>query len=245
MNKLVGRITHCAIAVTLLVIQVTLVQANAASVKYAASVDNYVVDLFPQSCYFSGRFTEQKQLIGLSDPLLSQGQIMFACDRGLTWYTQAPITEALIYSLGHQHFFYSQERQSIKPLTGRLHNNMGKLLVSIMGADTGYIDQYFKLIDEPRKDKIYRFVPKKKAMKKFIGELRLQKISINNDVTIVVEFDQPDVGSTQLTMAKVQYRESLSMVDCLMVLNNQKICQQFSMLNTLIEAEPYADAPSQ
>jgi hypothetical protein len=164
---------------------------------------------------------------------------MFAGDRGLTGYTDVPITEALIYSLGRQHFFYSQTQQSIKPLTGRLHNNIGKLLVSIMGADTGYIDQHFKLIDEPRMDEPYRFVPKKKAMEKFISELRLQKIGVNDDTTIVVEFDQPDVGGTRLTIAQVQYNGSGSMIECLSVLSNQKVCQRFLILNTLTEPKSY------
>jgi len=251
MNKLSRRLARCVyvIATVILVMNVAQVQqgnaasVNVATVTYVDSVDEDVADLLPRSCYFSGRFSEQKQLIGLPEPLLSQGRIMFACDRGLTWYTEAPIKEALIYSLGSQHFFYSQAQESIELLNSRLHNNIGKLLVSIMGADTDYINQYFKLIDEPRVDKPYRFVPRKKAMKKFIGELRLQKFSMNDgsatNPVIVVEFDQPNVGSTRLTIAQVEYRDSGSMVDCLAALKNQKICQRFSTLNTLTEPKPY------
>jgi hypothetical protein len=239
MNNLSDRLIHYVIAIVILAINLIAAHANADLVKYAVSVDEHLADLLPRSCYFSGRFTEQKQLVGLSEPLLSQGRLMFACDRGLTWYTEVPIKEALIYSLSRQHFFYSQTQQSIKPLTGRLHNNIGKLLVSIMGADTGYIDQHFKLIDESRVDKPYRFVPRKKAMKKFISELRLQKIGVNGDATIVIEFNQPDVGSTRLTIAQVQYHGSGSMIECLSVLRNQKICQRFLILNNLTETNPY------
>jgi hypothetical protein len=243
MNKFRGGLTQCVIAFVIFVIQLVPVHANDLAVKYLTSVDESLVDLLPRTCYFSGRFNEQKYLTGLSEPLLSQGQLMFACDRGLTWYTEAPIDEALIYSLGSQHFFYSQKHQSIKPLTGRLHSNIGKLLVSIMGADTGYIDQYFKLIDEPRANMSYRFVPRKEAMKKFISEFRLQRIVIDDgfsaDSTIVVEFDQPNVSSTRLTISQIQYRKGGSMLDCLGVFKHQKICQQFSMLNTLVEPKPY------
>lgn len=230
-------LTRYAVAIIALLAIAATAYADFTSLKKASITDARLANLFPQSCHLSGHFVEQKNLIGLSEPLLSQGQFMFACDRGLTWHTDKPINEALIYSLGRQHFQYSQETQAIAPLTGRLHNNIGKLLVGIMGADIGYIDQYFQLIDEPRTDdakagKPYRFVPRKKAMKKFISELRLQKNDAGGDANIIVEFDQPNVGSTVLTITQVQYREGWSRLSCLEVFNNNtRICERFSSLN--------------
>lgn len=71
----------------------------------------------------------------------------------------------------------------IKPLKGRLHSHMARLLNALMGADVGYMEEYFSVGHaEPGKVELR---PKKKNMQRFIQQLNLHKNEESVDISLV------------------------------------------------------------
>lgn len=123
----------------------------------------------PEGCYHAGEYEQQKTLVGIDKPLVTQGSFAFNCNQGLIWHTQSPITETIIYKIQGEHFMLRADG-STQVLDSRVQRALGKLLTHLIGGNSGYLQETFTLIET---ENSVELTPKNKQMQKFLHSLSI------------------------------------------------------------------------
>ena len=153
-------------------------------ITIADSTQHTALDnVLTKQCWFSGTFTQEKSLIGLPTPLMSNGKFLFDCERGLIWHTENPIVETKIYTTLLSHFTLNDKRE-IEALDGIIQTATAKLLLDIMSANTAVIANNF-IVDDSNPDNV-SLTPNSPFLKKGIQSIRLKKDSLQNALTITL-----------------------------------------------------------
>ncbi len=118
----------------------------------------------PKSCYQSGRYEQQKSLVGLTKLLETQGSFAFACDKGLLWHTAMPLNETLVYQLQGTTQLIKADGSTQK-LSGSLQRHLGKMLNHLLGGDSAYLEKTFVITAT---ESGIRLTPRKKRMENFL-----------------------------------------------------------------------------
>ncbi|MBX2809802.1 MAG: outer membrane lipoprotein carrier protein LolA [Cellvibrionaceae bacterium] len=177
----------------LLLISVSLAHSDDASLWHA---------LLPDACFFTGDFSQKKQLAGLPAPLVSEGNFLFYCDSGLIWNSLSPFSESLIYTDNNIHYRFQKKR--LQPLSGNAHKALAKILIALMRADTAYIDKHFAVSAQlPLDDDSLVHVtlkPKRKLLQKAVRYISLKK---THQHRVLFSIHGHGDDATEITMSNV------------------------------------------
>lgn len=116
--------------------------------SYSAAQDDSVVDssfLLPQpaDCRFSGKFVQQKQLLGLEQTLLSEGLFFHDCEIGIIWKTLGPIKETLIMQKTGTAFTV---RDGVSNQLNSTHSRqINKLILALIAGDNETLMSLFEI----------------------------------------------------------------------------------------------------
>ena len=111
----------------------------------ADSAEASLQAMLPDSCQFSGKFEQHKQLSGIPDPLVSSGQVFFSCHHGLIWQQLQPFNESVVYTNKGLHF-RSTGSSGAENLEGPQHEVTANLLINLLGANIEAIIDDFSLL---------------------------------------------------------------------------------------------------
>lgn len=158
-------------------------------------------EILPQTCQFSGEFTQQKQLKDIPAPLISRGNFLFSCQRGLIWKQTQPFNEALLYTKHNINFAISQDQ--VKPLKGSIHHALSKILMGLMRGDLDYIEKNFSVHphDQSRANH-FLLKPINKKMQKAIEHIVLWKTEASG--TVHYQINDSRQQQTQVSIENLQ-----------------------------------------
>ena len=88
---------------------------------------------FPQSCYHSGSFEQQKHFAGVNKAIVSKGRFAYSCEYGLLWKTEQPILERMVYPLKQPPMKVFDGMVEHRP--GRVARSLGRLLNHLVGGN--------------------------------------------------------------------------------------------------------------
>ena len=96
-----------------------------------------------QGCSFTGSFTQSKDVVGLADPLLSEGVFYYHCEAGVIWKTERPISQTLVFRKTGKAFSVQQPMvTSLKSAQGKI---LGRLLNSLIGGNQNELSEQFEI----------------------------------------------------------------------------------------------------
>ncbi len=169
----------------------------------------------PNSCNFSGTFTQEKQLQGLPKPLQSSGDFFFSCDYGLVWQTARPIKEIRIYTTENIHFSIA-ENQEPQTLSGIANFYLAKLLLDIMSGNTKqlYTDYNVNINNAEKLD--ITLTPKNKYLKKGLKSIQFLKgLADKENTSIKVNITDANQQVTAMSITEnTQYTDKKAIALC-------------------------------
>lgn len=201
------------------------VQNVSADNKNENSSVNAVVSLahyLPESCYQTGRYTQQKSIAGINKILETEGSFAFACDKGLLWHTAQPLNETLLYQLqgGTQLIDADGNRQK---LTGTVQRHLGQMLNNLLGGNSAYLEKSFVIAAT---EKGIQLTPRKKRMEKFIRNIHITRAGD----TVAIRMQHQGEEFTAIRVFALLPLPSLNAVQCAELLaGNDSValaCQQ-------------------
>ncbi|WP_189405634.1 outer membrane lipoprotein carrier protein LolA [Alteromonas halophila] len=158
--------------------------------------------IFPDSCHFSGQFSQQKAVKGLPMPLKSRGDFYFSCELGLIWHTQAPFQEALLYANASDSYRVN-ERGDIEPLSGVAKYAMSNIFLRVLKGDTDYFAQMFT-VRRAENESGTELLPDSAFMQKGIKRILISKQRDDNDaVTLNIHIDDTTGQRTAVTINQI------------------------------------------
>jgi len=134
----------------------------------------------PEGCYHSGEYQQQKTLVGMDKPLITDGSFAFNCNQGLIWHTQSPITETVIYKAQRDSIIIRADG-STQVLDSRVQRALGKILNNLVGGNSEYLQQNFSMLE---KDNSVELTPKNKQMQKFLHSLNIAPQTDSVNITL-------------------------------------------------------------
>lgn len=203
-------------------LSIAIVLASGASLAMP-TLEEALTSTLPQACHVAGDFREAKELTGLDIALNSTGRFIFSCEQGLVWLSQTPVKQALLYGHHGQHVELKANQSFVTPISGTLHTHLSRLLLAIMGSDFDYLAKYFSVSHADTDQSITTLTPKQEAMTRFINALIITK----TDEGAIIEFNQPNVGRTTLTINNTKILDAITLPQCMSTLNHGYLCQQF------------------
>lgn len=168
--------------------------------------DNILDKYLPETCYQTGEFEQQKPLANTNKLLTTHGRYAFACDKGLVWHTESPLMETTLYQLNGRAWIKSAD-QPMQPLTGKIHQQLGKILNQLIGGNQLYLEKHFVISET---NDILILTPRKSRMKKF-----LQVIEITRSEQVVdIKLQHPNNHFTSVVITHIQNLASLNEDQC-------------------------------
>lgn len=152
----------------------------------------------PSSCIFSGKFVQEKSIAGLEQPLLSAGEVFFACEDGLIWKNNQPFKESVIYTKNNFHF-RSTDNSDFQPLEGPQHELLGMMLINMMSGDVQSILADFSvhtdsIQENGEKTKRWLLTPESDFLRKGITRIIIEKSTARAvNISLIDHFDQTTV----------------------------------------------------
>ncbi len=178
-----------------------------------------LLSMLPQTCVFSGSFKQNRELVGLPVPLVSQGRFFFSCEQGLIWQTQSPINETLIYTKAQLHFSLDQNNE-LQVADSLIHNYLGRLLLSLMGGDIEYLQKNFAISEDQSKHAL-TLKPSSTALKRALQDILLQR----QDKTATTRITDTNQQITLIETLQLQEFSAQLETACQSVFgNSDKIC---------------------
>lgn len=173
------------------------------SLTYADEIlDKYL----PQSCYQTGEFQQQKPLANTSKLLTTHGRYAFACDKGLVWHTESPLMETTLYQLNGRAWIKSAD-QPMQPLSGKIHQHLGKILNQLIGGNQVYLQKHFVI---SQADNILTLTPRKSRMKKFLQAIEIAR----GEQTVDIKLQHPNNQFTSVVITHIQNLALLNKDQC-------------------------------
>lgn len=172
-----------------------------------ASLNHYL----PESCYQTGRYTQQKSVAGIKKLLATEGNFAFACDKGLLWHTSLPLTETLVYQLQGGTQLVHADGSSQK-LSGTLQRHLGQMLNHLLGGNSAYLEKTFVIAAS---ETGIQLTPRKKRMEKFLRNIQITRSS--DAVTIRMQHQGDEF--TAIRVFDLQSLPSLSAAQCAQLLS--------------------------
>lgn len=192
----------CALLLT--VAQHAIADSNNKNVftSAAVSLEHYL----PESCYQTGRYTQQKSVAGINKLLETEGSFAFACDKGLLWHTALPLTETLVYQLqgGTQLIAADGSQQK---LTGTVQRHLGQMLNNLLGGNSAYLEKTFVIAAT---DDGIQLTPRKKRMEKFLRNIRVTRVGD----TVAIRMQHQGDEFTAIRVFALQPLPSLNAMQC-------------------------------
>ncbi len=171
-----------------------------------ALAEEIVKAWLPETCYQTGEFEQQKPL-GTTDKLLTtKGRFAFACDKGLVWHVESPLIETTVYQLNGRHWVKSAD-DKIQPLSGKVHQHVGKILNQLIGGNQAYLNKNFVAV---HKDNQLELTPRQRRMKKFLRSIQI----VREPEQVNIKMLQQDNGFTAVRIFNIQNRSSLNETEC-------------------------------
>lgn len=170
-----------------------------------ASADDLLKRYLPETCYQTGEFEQQKPLGKTEKRLTSHGRFAFACDKGLVWNTQVPLSETNLYQLNGRQWLKSGDN-AIQQLTGKIHRHMGDILNQLIGGNQQYLNKHFVIQEQ---DQTLLLTPRQSRMKKFLQQIQITPAADS----VTIKMQHPD-NYTQVRIFNINSRESLNQTEC-------------------------------
>ncbi|MBX2810119.1 MAG: outer membrane lipoprotein carrier protein LolA [Cellvibrionaceae bacterium] len=185
--------------------------------------DSLLHTILPDTCLFTGDFSQKKQLKGLPAPLTSSGNFLFFCDHGLIWNSLSPFSETLIYTDNNIH--YQFDSGGLHALAGNSHRALAKILIGLMESDHRYIEKNFNIASKSNRnsENIIQLTPKKKFLKKAISHITLE--SAFNKNKLLFSIHQHTNESTEIVISNVNKIISADKTDV------NQFCTEFFSFN--------------
>lgn len=168
-------------------------------------------DYLPESCYQTGRYTQQKSVAGINKLLATEGNFAFACDKGLLWHTSLPLTETLVYRLQGGTQLVRADGSSQR-LAGTVQRHLGQMLNHLLGGNSEYLEKTFVVTAT---ETGIQLVPRKKRMEKFLRNIHITRSS--DAVTIRMQHQGDEF--TAIRVFEMQSLTSLSAPECAQMLS--------------------------
>lgn len=183
-----------------------LMMAIGLAISCFVCADETLDKYLPQSCYQTGQFEQQKPLGKTNKMITTNGRYAFACDKGLVWHTQSPLTETTVYQLnGHQ--WIKSDDQPMQLLTGKIHQHLGKILNQLIGGNQDYLRKNFVVSET---DNLLQLTPRQSRMKKFLLGIEIAR----NEQGVNIKLQHPKDNFTSVRIVNIQNMTSLSELDC-------------------------------
>lgn len=160
----------------------------------------------PETCYQTGEFEQQKPLANTNKLLTTRGRYAFACDKGLVWHTESPLMETTLYQLNGRAWIKSAD-QPMQPLTGKIHQQLGKILNQLIGGNQVYLQKHFVV---SQVNNILTLTPRKSRMKKFLQAIDIAR----GEQTVNIKLQHPNNQVTSVVIAHIQNLASLNEDQC-------------------------------
>lgn len=189
--------------------------------------------LLPSSCMQSGAFTQKNYLLGVEEPIVSEGVFSYSCDQGLIWAQREPSSQILAYQPAGQVFLETET--GFNQLKQKHHKRLGRLLNKIFAADIEYLERKFLISDISNTSQEllkFKLEPKSSSLKRAIRVIEIEKQSPQplSETTAVMQISIDLVnGETRvLVLRDLLELSNMELTDCLAVTSPLKrVCQNF------------------
>jgi hypothetical protein len=168
--------------------------------------DGDLAKYLPETCYQTGEFEQQKPLANTGRLLITRGHYAFACDKGLVWHTEEPLVETTLYQLNGLTWIKSAD-QPLQPLTGKIHQQLGKILNQLIGGNQDYLQKHFVISEN---NDLLQLVPRKSRMKKFLQAIDI----VRSEQRVDIKLQHPDNNFTSVVISNIQNLSSLDEDQC-------------------------------
>jgi hypothetical protein len=198
---------------------IALVSAEASNIQQN-NTSEYIKEIFPKSCVFSGNFEQKKDAENLPLPLLSNGQLFFNCNEGLIWRNINPFIEDTIYTNSGFNFRLIVD-EPIEQLNGQKYTYLSNLLLDILSGDLNAIEKNFYLsvsslknsnlkninTETTKHDKYYKvkLTPKNKNIEKYLASIDIAKLDNHKNETITISINTINLKTTKIHISNIQY----------------------------------------
>lgn len=185
---------------------VNSVMADSRNENVPAKTTELLKHYLPDTCYQTGRYTQQKSIAGIKKLLESQGRFAFACDKGLLWHSVAPLQETLVYQLqGTTHLVRADG--SSQKLAGAVQRHLGQMLNHLLGGNSVYLEKTFVIVAS---DTGIQLTPRKKRMEKFLRHIHISRSSD----AVTIRLQHPGDEYTAIRVYELQPLPSLNADQC-------------------------------
>ena len=125
-----------------------------------------VLSVKPETCSFSGSFSQQKEINGIDQALESNGVFFYDCQIGIIWQTLSPIQEALVLQkVGKSYIVTDDDKKIMKSPQSKV---ISKLIMALVGGNDDYLADQFSI--SKTLNSIF-LTPKNKRLKRAINEI--------------------------------------------------------------------------
>lgn len=150
---------------------------------------------FPQTCRFSGTFTQAEQSSEQEPPEYSNGVILFDCELGMILKTQAPVAKTEVLTAGSNHYVMDAVKGPVK-LNGIANRLRAKLLLSMMRGDVDYMLEHFDF--EVADSSTLHLHPKSSTYKRGLKLITLRKVE-HSTRSIKIQITDRRGGKSMMT----------------------------------------------
>lgn len=160
----------------------------------------------PESCYQTGRYTQQKSIAGINKLLETEGSFAFACDKGLLWHTALPLNETLVYQLQGGAQLVRADGTSQK-LSGTVQRHLGQMLNHLLGGNSAYLEKTFVIAAT---ETGIQLTPRKKRMEKFLRNIHITRSS----AAVTIRMQHQGDEFTAIQVFELQPLPALTALQC-------------------------------
>lgn len=184
------------------------------------AADNLFSQYLPKDCYHSGQYRQEKQLNGLAQPLITEGEFVFSCRHGLIWHTRSPIIETTLYKTSGEHLLISKD--SAQPLRGRAHRAVGQLLNNLIGGDTDYLQRHFYIAEANSQ---LTLTPKSHRLQKAVQSIHIKTAGVEPKATVEIFLQHSVSEYTHIQISERHTYSALNAESCAKMLSaNAEAC---------------------
>lgn len=123
---------------------VTLLLALLTSAAHAQTDSGQIIKRLQQHSLVAGRFTQTRELQGLSRPITSSGKFIFWRHHGLYWETLSPFYQATTFTDDELISWLSPRGPAAKAAPDdRVQRHVSRILLALFAADMSTIDKLF------------------------------------------------------------------------------------------------------
>ncbi|MFC3095366.1 outer membrane lipoprotein carrier protein LolA [Alteromonas sediminis] len=163
-----------------------------------------LAQIFPTSCHFSGTFTQNKHIEGISFPLQSEGDFYFSCNFGLVWNTITPFPEALLYANARMNYRVD-EQGKIEEMPSTTRYVMSQFFLRLLKGDAEYFENEFS-VSALQENQGTLLVPKSDFMKRGLKHIKVNKRLLSdsaNSVQLDIEISDATNQVTHIVISDI------------------------------------------